>query len=126
MALEWYDFNVYGLLAALLAPHFFPSEDPVAATLSSLAVFAVGFAVRPLAAVILGPISDRTGHKKILLLSIAAMSSSAMVMALLPTYDQIGIWAAAVLVAARLIQGISTGIEQAVGNAAAASGRFRR
>lgn len=119
MALEWYDFNVYGLLAALLAPHFFPAQDPVAATLSSLAVFAVGFAARPLAAIILGPICDRTGHKKILLLSIAAMSISAMVMGLLPTYDQIGIWAAVVLVIARLIQGLSTGIEQAVGNAAA-------
>lgn len=119
MALEWYDFNVYGLLAALLAPHFFPSADPVAATLSSLAVFAVGFAVRPLAAIVLGPICDRTGHKKILLLSIGAMSISAMVMGLLPTYEQIGIWAAVVLVIARLIQGLSTGTEQAVGNAAA-------
>jgi MHS family alpha-ketoglutarate permease-like MFS transporter len=119
MALEWYDFNVYGLMAALLAPHFFPGEDPIAATLSALAVFAVGFAVRPLAAIILGPISDRIGHKKILLLSIGSISAASFIMGILPTYDQIGLWAAAALVLARMIQGISTGIEQAVGNAAA-------
>jgi MHS family alpha-ketoglutarate permease-like MFS transporter len=119
MALEWYDFNVYGLMAALLAPHFFPGHDPVAATLSALAVFAVGFAVRPLAAIVLGPISDRLGHKGILLLSIGSISASSLIMGLLPTYEQIGLWAAGILLVARLIQGLSTGIEQAVGNAAA-------
>ncbi|MFE4545110.1 MFS transporter [Arthrobacter sp. NPDC056727] len=119
MALEWFDFTVYGLMAALLAPHFFPGSDPVASTLSALMVFAVGFVARPLAGVFIGPIADRIGHKKILVISIAAISGSSLLMGVLPTYDQIGVWAAAVLVCARLIQGLSTGIEQAVGNAAA-------
>ncbi|MFF1832365.1 MFS transporter [Paenarthrobacter sp. NPDC058040] len=119
MALEWFDFTVYGLMAALLAPHFFPGADPVASTLSALMVFAVGFIARPLAGILVGPVADRIGHKKILLISIAAISGSSLLMGLLPTYEQIGVWAAVVLVCARLIQGLSTGIEQAVGNSAA-------
>ncbi|GAA0898937.1 MFS transporter [Pseudonocardia zijingensis] len=119
MAVEWFDFSVYGLVAALLAPHFFPGDDAVASTLSALAVFAVGFVARPLAAVFFGPLADRIGHKKVLLASITAMAASTLMMGLLPTYDQIGLWAGVALVAARLIQGLSTGIEQAVGNAAA-------
>ncbi|MBT8163268.1 MULTISPECIES: MFS transporter [Arthrobacter] len=119
MALEWFDFTVYGLMAALLAPHFFPGNDPVASTLSALMVFAVGFIARPLAGIFVGPIADRAGHKKILVISIAAISGSSLLMGLLPTYSQIGVWAAVALVCARLIQGLSTGIEQAVGNSAA-------
>lgn len=119
MAVEWFDFAVYGLMAALLAPHFFPSSDPVASTLSALAVFAVGFAARPLAGIVIGPIADRIGHKRILVISISAIAASSFLMGILPTYEQIGIWAAVILVTARLIQGLSTGIEQAVGNAAA-------
>lgn len=119
MALEWFDFTVYGLMAALLAPHFFPGTDPIASTLSALMVFAVGFVARPVAGIFVGPIVDRIGHKKILVISIAAISTSSLLMGLLPTYDQIGVWAAIILVFARLVQGLSTGIEQAVGNAAA-------
>jgi MHS family alpha-ketoglutarate permease-like MFS transporter len=119
MALEWFDFTVYGLMAALLGPHFFPGSDPVASTLSALMVFAIGFVARPLAGIFIGPIADRIGHKKILVISIAAISASSLLMGLLPTYDQIGVWAAVILVCARLIQGLSTGIEQAVGNSAA-------
>lgn len=118
MALEWFDFSVYGLVAALLAPHFFPASDPVASTLSALGVFAAGFAARPLAAIVCGPMADRAGHKKILLISVTAMAASTLVMGLLPTYSQIGPWAAILLVLARLVQGLSTGIEQAVANAA--------
>lgn len=120
MALEWFDFTVYGLMAALLAPHFFPGSDLVASTLSALMVFSIGFLARPLAGIFIGPIADRVGHKKILVMSIAAISASSLLMGLLPTYEQIGVWAAVVLVCARLIQGLSTGIEQAVGNSAAA------
>jgi MHS family alpha-ketoglutarate permease-like MFS transporter len=118
MALEWFDFSVYGLVAALLAPHFFPSGDPVASTLSALGVFAVGFAARPLAAAVFGPMADRAGHKNVLLISVAAMAISTLTMGLLPTYSQVGPWGAVLLVAARLVQGLSTGIEQAVANAA--------
>lgn len=109
--LEWYDWMIFGLLAALIGPQFFPSTDPVAATLSALAVFAVGFAVRPLGGVLLGTVADRIGRRKVMLWSIGAMAATTLVIALLPTYESIGVWAGVVLLLCRLIQGASTGIE---------------
>lgn len=109
--LEWYDWMIFGLLAALIGPQFFPSTDPVAATLSALAVFAVGFAVRPLGGVLLGTVADRIGRRRVMLWSIGAMAATTLVIALLPTYESIGVWAGFVLLLCRLIQGASTGIE---------------
>jgi MFS family permease len=109
--LEWYDWMIFGLLAALIGPQFFPSTDPVAATLSALAVFAVGFAVRPLGGVLLGTVADRIGRRRVMLWSIGAMAATTLVIALLPTYESIGVWAGVVLLVCRLIQGASTGIE---------------
>ena len=109
--LEWYDWMIFGLLAALIGPQFFPSTDPVAATLSALAVFAVGFAVRPLGGVLLGTIADRIGRRRVMLWSIGSMAATTLVIALLPTYESIGVWAGVILLVCRLIQGASTGIE---------------
>jgi MFS family permease len=109
--LEWYDWMIFGLLAALIGPQFFPGDDPVASTLSALAVFAVGFAVRPLGGVLLGTVADRIGRRRVMLWSVGAMAVTTLVVAVMPTYDTLGIWAGIVLLVCRLVQGASTGIE---------------
>ena len=109
--LEWYDWMMFGLLSAFIGPKFFPSHDPLAATLSALAVFAVGFAFRPLGGILLGTLADRIGRRRVMLLSIYLMAISTLVIAFSPTYDQIGIWAGVILVVCRIVQGLSTGIE---------------
>jgi len=117
---EWYDWQAAGLLAALMGPHFFPATDPLSATLSALAVFAVGFAARPFGGVLLGTVADRVGRRAVMLLSVAIMAVSTLVIAVLPTYSQIGAWAGVILVACRLAQGISTGVEAPLSSAYAA------
>ncbi|MBM6622166.1 MFS transporter [Micrococcaceae bacterium RIT802] len=110
-ALEWYDWMVFGLLSAFIGPKFFPSEEPLSATLDALAVFAVGFAFRPLGGILLGTLADRLGRRRIMLLSILMMAGTTLVIALCPTYDEIGILAGVILIACRIVQGISTGVE---------------
>ncbi|WP_422935845.1 MFS transporter [Sinomonas sp. P47F7] len=110
-ALEWYDWMVFGLLSAFIGPNFFPDRDPLSATLNTLAVFAVGFAFRPLGGVLLGVFADRIGRRRIMLLSIMLMAGTTLLIAVTPSYAVIGPWAGAILVASRIIQGISTGIE---------------
>jgi MHS family alpha-ketoglutarate permease-like MFS transporter len=117
--LEWYDWGVYGFMAAFLGPHFFPSGDPVASTLTALAVFGAGFFARPLGAAILGPVADRFSHKKIMMLSVSAMAIGSLIIAALPTYNQIGIIAGIALLVIRLTQGLATGAEAGVANAIA-------
>jgi MFS transporter, MHS family, alpha-ketoglutarate permease len=119
VALEWYDWSIYGLMAAFMAPHFFPSEDRLSSTLSALAVFALGFVVRPLSGAIFGPITDRVGHKKVLVYSIGLMSVCSMLIGLMPGYEVLGPAAGILVLVARLLQGVSTGIEQPAANAAA-------
>ncbi|GDY32717.1 MFS transporter [Gandjariella thermophila] len=109
--LEWYDWQIAGLLAALLGPKFFPGHDSLASTLNALAVFAVGFAVRPLGGVVLGTVADRIGRRAVMLLSVAIMAVATLVIAILPGYQQIGLWAGVMFVACRLAQGLSTGVE---------------
>ncbi|MDR6621089.1 MFS transporter [Sinomonas atrocyanea] len=110
-ALEWYDWMVFGLLSAFIGPSFFPSHDPLSATLNTLAVFAVGFAFRPLGGVLLGTFADRIGRRRIMLLSIMLMAATTLLVAVTPSYAVIGQWSGIILVASRIIQGISTGIE---------------
>ncbi|WP_162606482.1 MFS transporter [Jiangella asiatica] len=119
VALEWFDWNVYGLMAAFLAPHFFPSDDPVTSMLSALAVFGAGFFARPIGAAILGPIADRISHKRVMLISITTMAVTSLIIAAMPTYDSIGVAASVILLALRLIQGLATGAEAGVANAIA-------
>ena len=105
--LEWYDFTVYGFLAPTLATLFFPSEDKLASLLSAFAVLAVGYAARPVGSVIFGHIGDRIGRKAALMISVLLMGGGSFSIAALPTYDQVGLTAAFLLVAIRVVQGIS-------------------
>ncbi|MEQ3550098.1 MFS transporter [Pseudonocardia nematodicida] len=109
--MEWYDFTVYGFLAAAIAANFFPGTDPVAALLASFAVFAVGFVARPVGAIVLGPIADRRGRRFVMLLSMLLMAAGSLVIGLSPTHASIGVLAPALIVFGRLLQGFSAGGE---------------
>lgn len=112
-AIEYYDFALIGFLAVAIGKNFFPSTDPVASTLWAFAAFAAGMLMRPIGGAIFGHIGDRISRKTALLLSLALMSLPTFFIGLLPTYDQIGIAAAVLLVALRLLQGLSVGGEYA-------------
>ena len=102
---------MYGTLAPIFASQFFAKGDPTAALLSTLAVFAVGFVMRPIGGALLGAYADRHGRKKGLTLTIGLMAGAAFVIAVCPTYEAIGIAAPLVLLLARLVQGFSAGGE---------------
>jgi MHS family alpha-ketoglutarate permease-like MFS transporter len=108
---EWVDWAVYSTLAPVFASQFFAKGDPAAALLSTLAVFAVGFVMRPIGGALLGAYADRRGRKKGLVLTIGLMAGAAFVIAICPTYEAIGIAAPVVLLLARLVQGFSAGGE---------------
>ncbi|MDA9440349.1 MFS transporter [Bradyrhizobium sp. CCBAU 51745] len=111
-ALEWYDFGLYGVTAALVfAPLFFPTFSPVAGTLAAFTTYAVGFLSRPLGGIIFSHYGDKVGRKPVLAATLMVMGVSTCLMGLLPTFDQIGIWAPIVLVVLRLIQGLGAGAE---------------
>lgn len=108
---EWYDFGLYGLLAPVLASLFFPSHDRLAALLGVYGGFAVGFAIRPIGAVVLGRVGDRRGRQFVLVLSVALMGMATVAIGALPSYHKIGIWAPLLLIGIRLFQGFSVGGE---------------
>jgi MHS family proline/betaine transporter-like MFS transporter len=109
--LEWFDFAVYGYFASDIGRQFFPQSSPRAQQLLAFAVFAIGFAARPVGSLILGPVGDRIGRRALLTLSIALMGGATLLLGLLPTYNQIGVAAPLLLVAMRLLQGFSVGGE---------------
>ncbi len=119
VALEAYDWNIYGVMAAFLSPHFFPSGDPITSLLAALAVFGAGFLARPLGAALLGPVADRISHKRVMMISVTAMALSSLLISILPTYDDIGVTAAVALLLIRIVQGLSLGAESGVANAIA-------
>jgi MHS family alpha-ketoglutarate permease-like MFS transporter len=108
---EWYDWYVYSAFTLYFAPVFFPSDDPTAQLLSAAAVFAVGFIMRPVGAWIMGIYADRRGRKAGLTYSVALMCLGSLMIAVVPGYDRIGVLAPAILVVARLMQGLSVGGE---------------
>lgn len=108
---EWFDWYVYSAFALYFAQAFFPKGNPTAQLLQSSAIFAVGFVVRPIGAWAMGIYADRRGRKAGLTLSVSLMCLGSLMIALAPTYSQSGIVAPAVLLVARLVQGISLGGE---------------
>src|SRR3954465_13354369 len=108
---EWYDFFVYGTLATVIAKLFFPSANPTAGLLLTLAPFGAGFGVRPLGAVLFGWLGDKLGRKYTFLVTITLMGLATAAVGLLPTYASIGVAAPALLVACRLLQGLALGGE---------------
>jgi MHS family proline/betaine transporter-like MFS transporter len=109
--LEWYDFGLYGLLAPVLAPLFFPAIDPVAALIGAYGGFALGFMMRPLGGAVLGHLGDRIGRGYVLVLSVVMMGLATSALALLPTYGEIGVAAPILLLLVRIVQGFSVGGE---------------
>jgi MHS family proline/betaine transporter-like MFS transporter len=111
--MEWYDVGVFGYLITTMGPVFLPESDPTVQTLFLLGTFAATFIARPLGGVFFGWLGDKMGRQKVLAMTLMLMAASTFVIGLLPGYAQIGIWAAALLVITKLIQGFSTGGEYA-------------
>lgn len=109
--LEWYDFAVFGFLAPVMSPLFFPEADPIAGLIQTYGVFAAGYLMRPLGGVLFGFIGDRLGRKRALQWSIFLMAIPTVVVGLLPTHEQLGATAALLLILLRLVQGASVGGE---------------
>jgi MHS family shikimate/dehydroshikimate transporter-like MFS transporter len=110
--IEWYDFLIYGMAAALVFNKlFFPNIDPLLGTLASLGSYAVGFVARPLGGALFGHFGDRLGRKSVLMLTLVLMGLGTFLIGTLPTYNQIGIWAPILLITLRIIQGIGLGGE---------------
>jgi MFS family permease len=109
--LEWYDFVVFGFLSIIIAKQFFPSDSEYAALMLTTATFGAGFVVRPLGGILLGWYADRKGRKAGLTLVIALMTVAAAMIAFTPSFHQIGLLAPAIVLCARLLQGISAGGE---------------
>ncbi|MEV4124360.1 MFS transporter [Nocardia sp. NPDC049707] len=110
--LEWYDFAIYGILAAtVLGPLFFPGDSGVAKLLLALATQGLGFVARPLGGIVFGHLGDKFGRKPMLVVTFLMLGTATAAIGLLPTYDQIGIWATGLLVVLRMIQGFALGGE---------------
>jgi MHS family proline/betaine transporter-like MFS transporter len=112
-AMEWFDFGVYSYIAVTLGKVFFPSGNPTAQLLSTFGAFAAAFLVRPLGGMVFGPLGDRVGRQKVLALTMIMMAAGTFAIGLIPSYASIGVGAPLLLLAARLVQGFSTGGEYA-------------
>jgi len=110
--IEWYDFFLYGSAAALIFNHlFFPTDDPLTGTFLAFGTYALGFVARPIGGIVFGHFGDRIGRKRLLMLSLVLMGVATVLIGLLPTYAQIGVWAPLLLILLRLIQGFAVGGE---------------
>lgn len=110
--IEWYDFGLYSIAAGLVFPSlFFPQSDALAGTINSFIVFAVGYIARPVGALIFGHFGDRLGRKGALVATILLMGFGTFLVALVPTYEHIGIWGAVILSVLRFLQGLGVGGE---------------
>lgn len=115
--LEYYDFFIYGTAAALVfGKVFFPTSKPAIATLLSLATYGVAYVARPVGALFMGHLGDKYGRKRVLVLTVAGMGVATFLVGCLPTYADIGVWAPVLLVALRVLQGLSASGEQAGAN----------
>ena len=110
-AFEWYDFFIFGSLAPVISKVFFAGLDPTQALIAALALFAVGFAFRPLGALIFGVLGDRMGRKGAFLITVSLMGGATFLIGLLPTYAQVGVLGPILLIFLRILQGIALGGE---------------
>jgi MFS transporter, MHS family, shikimate and dehydroshikimate transport protein len=111
-ALEWYDFFIYGTASALVfGALYFPKYDPTVGTLAAFATFALGFLARPLGGLFFGHFGDRIGRKPMLVATLLLVGGGTFVIGLIPTYATIGVWAPALLLLMRLLQGFGAGAE---------------
>ncbi len=109
--LEWFDFAIYGYFATALGKVFFPASDPTLQTIASFGIFAIGYLARPIGSLILGPVGDLLGRRKMMIWSIMIMGVASFMVALLPSYAQVGAIAAYALLFLRMTQGFSIGGE---------------
>jgi MFS family permease len=109
--IEWYDFYIFGSLATIISAQFFPKGNDTAALLGTLATFATGFVVRPFGALVFGRVGDVVGRKYAFMVTLLIMGLSTTVIGLLPTYEQIGVFAPILLLLLRLLQGLALGGE---------------
>lgn len=112
--IEWYDWYIYSAFSLYFAASFFPKGNLTAQLLHTAAIFAVGFLMRPVGGLLMGVYADKKGRKAALTFSVILMCIGSLLIALAPTYDMVGLWSPAMLVVARLIQGISVGGEYGV------------
>ncbi|MFF1443598.1 glycine betaine/L-proline transporter ProP [Streptomyces sp. NPDC058295] len=112
-AMEWFDFGVYSYIAVTLGKVFFPSGNPSTQLLSTFGAFAAAFLVRPIGGMVFGPLGDRVGRQKVLAVTMILMAAGTFAIGLIPSYASIGVGAPVLLLAARLVQGFSTGGEYA-------------
>ncbi|WP_189322553.1 MFS transporter [Streptomyces flaveus] len=111
-AVEFYDFLVYGTVAALVFGElFFPGADPAVGTIAAFGTFAAGYVARPLGGIVFGHFGDRLGRKSMLLLTMGLMGGASFLIGVLPTYDTVGVWAPVMLITLRVVQGIAIGGE---------------
>ena len=111
-AIEWYDFFLYGTVTGLVfAKLYFPHSDPWVGTLEAFGIYAVGFVARPIGAAIFGHYGDRIGRKSTLIATLLLMGLATFAVALVPTYETIGIWGAVILTLLRFVQGVGVGGE---------------
>src|SRR5438477_5207570 len=109
--IEWYDFYIFGSLAAVLSVKFFEKSHPVAALLSTVALFTAGFLIRPLGAFLFGWMGDRVGRKYTFLVTLSGMGLGTGAIGLIPTFESIGVTAAFTLFGLRMVQGLCLGGE---------------
>ncbi|MBV1778639.1 MFS transporter [Paeniglutamicibacter sp. ABSL32-1] len=110
-ALEWFDIIVYATFAVVIAENFYPESNGTFGLVLTFATFALSYVIRPLGGVILGSYADRKGRKNALTLTLMLMMVGTLIMALAPTYAQVGVWGAVIILLSRLIQGFSAGGE---------------
>lgn len=114
--LEWYEWSAYAVFTPFIAAAMFNSEDPVSSVLATLGVFAVGFLMRPLGGIVFGKIADVKGRMFVLIVTMLIMAGGSFLIAVLPTYGQIGVFASLILLLIRVAQGFAHGGESATAN----------